>query len=42
MNIKKIAMTALAGALLIGTAGCANNKKMTTIQMKLCQIQMQA
>ena len=27
MNFKKIAMTALAGALLIGTAGCANNKK---------------
>ena len=27
MNIKKIAMTALAGALLIGTAACGNNKK---------------
>ena len=27
MNIKKIAMTALAGAMLIGTVGCANNKK---------------
>lgn len=27
MNFKKIAMTALAGALLIGTAACANNNK---------------
>ena len=27
MNIKKIAMTALAGAMLIGSVGCANNKK---------------
>lgn len=27
MNFKKIAMTALAGALLITTVGCSNNKK---------------
>ncbi|WP_195216031.1 molybdate ABC transporter substrate-binding protein [Anaerococcus vaginalis] len=27
MNLKKIAMTALAGALLITTVGCSNNKK---------------
>lgn len=27
MNFKKIAMTALAGAMLIGTVGCSNNNK---------------